>query len=81
MAAALDKKIRDNLRDPRNSMFSGDNMTQLRLVVLCKSYGLPHRSYDLILIQLQSSFVSYPGSRYRFSHASSPHMDVSSPGP
>ena len=30
VAEALDKKIRDNLRDPRNSMFSGDNMAQLR---------------------------------------------------
>lgn len=29
VAEALDKKIRDNLRDPRNSMFSGDNMAQL----------------------------------------------------
>lgn len=26
VAEALDKKIRDNLRDPRNSMFTGDNL-------------------------------------------------------
>ena len=32
VAESLDKKIRDNLRDPRNSMFSGDNlgMSQMR---------------------------------------------------
>ena len=32
VAETLDKKIRDNLRDPRNSMFTGDglNVSQLR---------------------------------------------------
>ena len=34
VAEGLDKKIRDNLRDPRNSMFSGDSMpmAQIRFV-------------------------------------------------
>ncbi len=30
VAMGLDKKIRDNLRDPRSSMFTGDNMAQIR---------------------------------------------------
>ena len=35
VAEALDKKIRDNLRDTRNSMFTSDNIpvAQLRYVV------------------------------------------------
>ncbi len=37
IAQRLDKKIRDNLRDARNSLFSGDNMpmAQLRCVCAC----------------------------------------------
>ena len=31
VAEALDKKIRDNLRDARNSMFSGDNIPVAQL--------------------------------------------------
>lgn len=38
VAERLDKKIRDNLRDARNSLFSGDNMpmAQLRCTRICK---------------------------------------------
>ena len=34
IAETLDKKIRDNLRDPRNSMFTGDGLSvsQLRYI-------------------------------------------------
>ena len=31
VAETLDKKLRDNLRDPRNSMFSGDSMPVAQL--------------------------------------------------
>lgn len=39
VAQALDKKLRDNLRDSRNNVFSGENMTfsQLRQVAYCST--------------------------------------------
>ena len=37
VAEALDKKLRDNLRDVRNSMFTGENLPvgQMRFVCVC----------------------------------------------
>ena len=49
VAVALDKKLRDNLRDPRSGMFSGDSMPVAQLRCVCTRVAVMHGDFTVNL--------------------------------